>query len=139
MFVPDPMAGRCTIETITTCSKPADQRLAWPDVGLGRLVSDINRVQAAVSLLYRRALEDPRLVPHFDGVDLVRVARHQRAFLAAAVGGERAYRGFDLHRTHVGLGLGNADVDAMIGHAAQSLADVGVSEDGVQGAAHSRN
>jgi hemoglobin len=94
-------------------------------------MKDVDRVQAAVSLLYRRVLEDPLLAPHFAGVDLVRLARHQRAFLAAAVGGERAYLGRDLQRAHAGLGLDDADVDAMIAQVVRALQDVGVSEKGI--------
>jgi hemoglobin len=97
-------------------------------------VADVDRVQAAVSLLYRRVLDDPRLAPHFEGVDLVRLARHQRVFLAAAVGGEKAYRGRDLRAAHAGLGLDDADVNVMIAQVARALADVGVSESGIQAA-----
>lgn len=97
-------------------------------------MADVDRVQAAVSLLYRRVLRDPRLAPHFEGVDLLRLARHQRAFLAAAVAGERAYRGHDLRRAHAGLGLSDDDVDAMIAHVVRALRDVGVSEAGIAAA-----
>jgi DNA-binding transcriptional regulator PaaX len=35
---------------------------------------------------------------------------------------------------HAGLGLDDADVDAMIAHVVRALADVGVSESGIQAA-----
>jgi|SRR5919106_4164308 hemoglobin len=97
-------------------------------------MADVDRVRAAVSLLYRRVLADPQLAPYFEGVDLVRLARHQRAFLAAAVAGEKAYRGIDLRRAHAGLELDDAALDAMIAQVARALADVGVSESGIHAA-----
>lgn len=103
------------------------------------MAADIDRVQAAVSLLYRRVLDDPLLAPHFAGVDMVRLARHQRAFLAAAVGGERGYLGRDLRRAHSGLGLTHRDVDAMIAHVLRALSDVGVSASGLVAAAERLN
>lgn len=97
-------------------------------------MADIDRVQAAVTLIYRRVLDDPALAPYFAGVDLVRIAKHQRAFLAAAVAGSRAYSGRDLRAAHAALRLGDAEVDLMISYAVAAPREVGVSQAGIESA-----
>jgi hypothetical protein len=44
-------------------------------------------VGAVVDELYRRLLDDSAPKRYFDGVDMVQLARHQRAFITAALGG----------------------------------------------------
>jgi len=52
-------------------------------------------IRAAVDDFYARVLADARLAPFFTGTDLHRLKAHQRAFIAAAVGGPEIYAGRD--------------------------------------------
>jgi hemoglobin len=83
-------------------------------------------VGTAVDNFYARVLTDPRLAAHFDGVDLSRLKKHQRAFLAAAVGGAEIYSGRDMAAAHAGLDIADADFDAVVAHLAETLTGLGV-------------
>jgi hemoglobin len=52
---------------------------------------------------------------------------HQKAFLAMALGGPRAYRGRGLAEAHTHLGISDHHVDLVAGHLAAVLAGLGVS------------
>lgn len=90
---------------------------------LGGMVS----IDVAVDRFYDRVLGDPELAAFFDGVDLGRQRRHQRAFLAAALGGPRAYEGRGLAEAHANLHIDDHHVDLVAGHLAVVLAALGVS------------
>jgi hemoglobin len=81
---------------------------------------------AAVDAFYERVLSDPGLAPFFSGTDLRRLKAHQRAFIAAAIGGPEIYEGRDMAAAHAGLGIADADFDAVVAHLAATLASLGV-------------
>ena len=70
-----------------------------------------------------------RLAPFFTGTDLHRLKAHQRAFIAAAVGGPEIFAGRAMASAHAGLGIGDSDFDAVVGHLAGTLSGLGVPED----------
>jgi hemoglobin len=86
-------------------------------------------VRAAVDDFYARVLADARLAPFFTGTDLQRLKAHQRAFIAAAVGGPEIFTGRDMASAHAGLGIGDVDFDAVVGHLVGTLTGLGVPED----------
>jgi hemoglobin len=86
-------------------------------------------VRAAVDDFYERVLADPRLAAFFTGTDLTRLKTHQRAFIAAAIGGPEIYAGRDMASAHAGLGIADADFDAVVGHLAGTLTGLGVPEE----------
>ncbi len=86
-------------------------------------------VRAAVDDFYARVLADPRLAPFFSGTDLNRLKAHQRAFIAAAIGGPEVFSGRDMAAAHAGLGIADADFDAVVGHLAGTLSGLGVPAD----------
>ena len=53
-------------------------------------------VRAAVDDFYARVLADRRLAPFFARTDLERLKAHQRAFIAAAIGGPEIFAGRDM-------------------------------------------
>src|SRR3954451_11174566 len=53
-------------------------------------------VQAAVDNFYLRVLADSTLAPFFADADIQRLKRHQRSFIAAAIGGPEGYAGPDV-------------------------------------------
>jgi hemoglobin len=86
-------------------------------------------VRAAVDDFYARVLADQRLAPFFAGTDLQRLKAHQRAFIAAAIGGPEVFSGRDMASAHTGLDIGDGDFDAVIGHLAGTLTGLGVPQD----------
>lgn len=89
-------------------------------------------VQGAVELFYGRVLADPSLSPYFDGVDLRRLSTHQRAFLAAALGGPDLYAGRDLTRAHTHLSIDDAAFDRVVEHLAGTLVELGVPDETIR-------
>ena len=85
-------------------------------------------VQAAVDGFYARVLADPALGPVFAGVDVDRLKGHQRAFMAAALGGPQLYAGRDMASAHAGLGITGAQFDAVVGHLVATLTALGVPD-----------
>ncbi|HYN93513.1 MAG TPA: group 1 truncated hemoglobin [Pilimelia sp.] len=83
-------------------------------------------LRVAVDDLYRRVRDDPDTAPYFIGVDLVRLAAHQRAFLATALGGPQPYGGRDLAAAHAGLHVDDRAYDALVLHLVSALRDLGV-------------
>lgn len=86
-------------------------------------------VRAAVDDFYARVLADPTLAPYFTGTDMTRLKSHQRAFIAAAIGGPEIFAGRDMASAHAGRGITNADFDAVVAHLAGTLAGLGVPDE----------
>jgi hemoglobin len=86
-------------------------------------------VQAAVEDFYIRLMADPQLAPFFAGTDLTRLKAHQRAFIAAAIGGPEIFDGRDMASAHAGLGIASAHFDAVVEHLADTLTGLGVPEE----------
>jgi hemoglobin len=83
-------------------------------------------VRVAVDDFYARVLADPQLAPFFTGVDLQHLKAHQRAFIAAAIGGSEIYQGRDMAAAHAGLAITDADFGAVVAHLVDTLAGLGV-------------
>ena len=92
-------------------------------------IGGADAVRAAVDDFYARVLADPRLAPFFTATDLSRLKAHQRAFIAAAIGGPEIYLGRDMASAHAGLGIADADFDAVVGHLVDTLSGLGVPEE----------
>lgn len=90
-------------------------------------------IDLAVDMFYQRVVADPCLRPFFVGIDMARMREHQKKFLVLAFGGGPGYEGRGLRDAHAGLvtrlGLGDVHFDAVAGHLAEVLAQLGV--DGV--------
>lgn len=81
---------------------------------------------AAVDDFYTRLLADPRLAGYFAGADLRRLKNHQRAFLAAALGGPQLYQGRDMAAAHAHLAITGEDFDGVVAHLVDTLAGLSV-------------
>jgi hemoglobin len=86
-------------------------------------------VHVAVDDFYARVLADRQLAPFFTGTDLQRLKAHQRAFIAAALGGPEIFAGREMAAAHAGLDIADGDFDAVVGHLVGTLTALGVPED----------
>lgn len=85
-------------------------------------------VSAAVDDFYERVLGDPALNPYFTGTDMRRLKGHQRAFIAAAIGGPGPYLGRNMAEAHAGLAITPEDFDSVVGHLVATLTGLGVPD-----------
>jgi methyl-accepting chemotaxis protein len=88
-------------------------------------------VDAAVDIFYRKVLADPLINRFFDGVDMKRQATSQKAFLTMLMGGPSNYTGRNLsmsHRRLVAAGLNDSHFDAVVGHLAATLRELGAAD-----------
>jgi hemoglobin len=83
-------------------------------------------VSAAVDQFYERVIADPTLAPYFVGTDMMKLKKHQRAFIAAAVGGPEPYLGRNMAEAHARLAISASDFDRVVGHLVDTLAALGV-------------
>ena len=86
-------------------------------------------VKAAVELFYQRVTADPLLKPWFADVDMQRLKGHQRAFLAAALGGPEMFSGRDMGAAHASLDITGPAFDAVCEHLTITLRDLGVDSE----------
>lgn len=89
-------------------------------------------VDAAVGVFYRKVLADPLLAPFFAGVDMAKQAAKQKAFLTVALGGPNKYTGRGMRAAHaraVAAGLSDVHFDAVVGHLAATLQELGVPDE----------
>ncbi|MGD9694861.1 MAG: group 1 truncated hemoglobin [Thermoleophilia bacterium] len=83
-------------------------------------------VRAAVDDFYVRVLGDPTLEGYFEGRDINRLKSHQRAFIAAAVGGPEIYAGRSMKEAHAGLDITSEAFDRVVEHLVATLDGLGV-------------
>lgn len=88
-------------------------------------------IRTAVDDFYVRVVADPQLAPHFEGIDLPRLRRHQTALLSQVTGGPVEYSGRDLATGHAGLGITPEDFDRVVGHLVGTLTALGVSAEDI--------
>jgi hemoglobin len=83
-------------------------------------------VAAAVEQFCERVLGDPALVGYFDGIDIAKLKNHQRAFIAAAIGGPELYRGASMREAHAPFRIQPGHFDLVVGHLVATLTSLGV-------------
>ncbi|MGH8885032.1 MAG: group I truncated hemoglobin [Egibacteraceae bacterium] len=86
-------------------------------------------VKAAVDIFYEKVWADPALKGYFEGIDRSRLKAHQRAFVAAALGGPEVYNGRGMAEAHAGHGITDAAFYQVVAHLAATLAELGVDPD----------
>lgn len=83
-------------------------------------------VTAVVNRFYELVLGDDRLLKHFEGVELVRLKRHQVALVSQVMGGPVAYEGRDLRAAHANMGITAEEFGAVAEHLIAALTEAGV-------------
>jgi hemoglobin len=89
---------------------------------LGGMVS----IDVVVEHFYDRVIGDPELAAFFDDVDVQRLRRHQKAFLAMTLGGPDVVESTDLEAAHRDLSIDDRHMDLIVEHLAGALAGLGV-------------
>lgn len=88
-------------------------------------------IEAALNVFYGKVMGDPRVSVFFEGRDVERIKRKQKAFLAMAFGGPDGYDGRDLRAAHlraVERGLDEPTFEVFMGHFRATLEELGVPE-----------
>jgi hemoglobin len=79
-------------------------------------------VSAIVEDFYDRILADPNLTHFFEGRDMNKLKRHQRALVTVALGGtSEAYTGQMMAPAHRGLNIDDDSFDRVLDHFANAL------------------
>jgi hemoglobin len=89
-------------------------------------------ILAAANLFYDKVLADAQLAPFFAGLDMSQQVRKQVALMSWAFGGPDKYAYRPLDEAHAGLrarGLNDAHFDAVAGHLADTLKELGVPDE----------
>lgn len=89
----------------------------------------------AVDRFYMKVLADPSLAPFFASTNMRRQRAMQKGFLAMVLGGPVAYTGRDMREAHAHLvvqGLNESHVDGVANHLADTLLELGFSEEMVR-------
>ncbi len=93
-------------------------------------------VDAAVDIFYRKVLADKRINKFFEGVDMEKQARKQKAFMTMAFGGPNNYTGEDMRKGHAHMvknGLDDSHFDAVAENLVASLKELKVSDKLIKG------
>jgi hemoglobin len=89
-------------------------------------------VNAAVDRFYQIVLADERILHFFAGIDMVKQAGHQKAFLKYAFGGTANYPGRSMRKAHEKLvremGLNDSHFNAVLDNLGKALRDLKVSD-----------
>lgn len=83
-------------------------------------------IAAVVDRFYQLVLGDDGLRGYFDGIEMVRLKRHQVALVSQVMGGPVGYDGRDLRAAHAGMRISPEDFASVAGHLVTSLTEAGV-------------
>lgn len=88
-------------------------------------------VDAAVDIFYGKVMADDRINGFFEGVDMEKQARKQKAFLTYAFGGPNNYSGRTMRNAHAKLvkqGLDDSHFDAVVENLGATLQELNVPD-----------
>lgn len=83
-------------------------------------------IAAVVDRFYQLVIGDEQLSGYFEGIEMVRLKRHQVALVSQVMGGPVEYEGRELRAAHAGMGISEEDFGAVAGHLVTSLTEAGV-------------
>ncbi|WP_448006727.1 group I truncated hemoglobin [Agromyces bauzanensis] len=83
-------------------------------------------IAAVVDRFYELVVGDDQLTGYFDGVEMVRLKRHQVALVSQVMGGPVGYEGRDLRAAHAGMRISPEDFASVAGHLVTALTEAGV-------------
>ncbi|MBM7502803.1 group 1 truncated hemoglobin [Agromyces aurantiacus] len=83
-------------------------------------------IAQVVDRFYQLVLGDEQLSGYFEGIEMVRLKRHQVALVSQVMGGPVEYSGRDLRAAHEGMNISREDFGAVAGHLVTALSEAGV-------------
>ena len=83
-------------------------------------------ITAVVNRFYDLVVADERLAGYFEGVEMVRLKRHQVALVSQVMGGPVEYEGRELREAHQGMGISTEDFAVVVDHLVTALTEAGV-------------
>ena len=83
-------------------------------------------ITAVVNRFYDLVVADERLAGYFEGVEMVRLKRHQVALVSQVMGGPVEYEGRELRAAHEGMGISSDDFAVVVDHLVTALTEAGV-------------
>lgn len=92
-------------------------------------------VDAAVDIFYQKVIGDVALAPFFDGINMERQKRMQKAFLTVAFGGPNNYSGQGMRAAHarpVAIGLNETHFNKVAEHLQRTLLELSVPYELIQ-------
>lgn len=92
-------------------------------------IGGADAVKKSVDRFYELVFADERLAPYFTGVDETRLKRHQAMLVSQLLGGPQSYAGQTLDEAHAGMNITEEDFTRVVGHFADTLAEMGASSE----------
>jgi hemoglobin len=83
-------------------------------------------ITAVVNRFYELVVGDEQLAGYFEGIEMVRLKRHQVALVSQVMGGPVEYEGRELRAAHEGMGISTDDFAVVVGHLVTALTEAGV-------------
>ena len=85
--------------------------------------------ETAVEIFYGKVLSDDLLKEYFAETNMTQQKKHQKNFLIFACGGPNNYVGRDMRSAHLKFNLNDQHFDAVVGHLAATLKELGVPDE----------
>lgn len=117
---PQPNLKKNTIMTMESSS--------LPEASLFERLGGSAAIDAAVDQFYERVLADQALAPFFEGINMPRQIKQQKAFFTTALGGPSIYRGRNMKEAHVGMAIKESHFGLIAKHLAETLKALNVSQ-----------
>jgi hemoglobin len=121
------IAGCSTTETKTTTSQPATEKSMQQGSLYDRLGGK-PAITAVVDDFVARVAADSRINGRFANTNIPRLKMNLVNQICAASGGPCTYTGRDMKTAHAGMGITNADFDALVGDLVAALNKFNVPE-----------
>jgi hemoglobin len=84
-------------------------------------------IEVVVTEFYDRVMDDELVNHYFEDIDMQQQIAHQAQFISAVTGGPVEYTGEEMHAAHEGMGITEAEFDAIAGHLDDALIEFDVS------------
>lgn len=101
--------------------KPVDPQSIYARIG-GQPAID-----ATVDLFYKKILQDKRLKQHFEDINMKKLHKRQKTFIAMALGGPNKYKGdTDMRKVHAWMKITETEFNIVAGHLQATLTELKV-------------
>lgn len=99
---------------------------------LYELIGGEQNIRKLVTAFYQRVLNDPLLMPFFEGVSVDKLQKMQISFFSIALGGPEPPLAISLWDAHRGRGIRSDHLTRFTEHLLGTLAEIGIDENAAQ-------